>query len=73
MTFAFDEQFAMFDITPVENHFILEYLPGARGEYVKVYLYGLLYCYHPRKEMNISDISRELFMSEVIMNWSGET
>ncbi|MBR6165579.1 MAG: DnaD domain protein [Clostridia bacterium] len=54
----------MFDITPVENHFILEYLPGARGEYVKVYLYGLLYCYHPRKEMNISDISRELFMSE---------
>ena len=60
MTFAFDEQFAMFDITPVENQFILEYLPGAKGDYVKVYLYGLLCCYHPKKEMDISSMSREL-------------
>ncbi len=64
MTFAFDEQFAMFDITPVENQFILEYLPGAKGEYVKVYLYGLLCCYHPKKEMDISRISQELGMTE---------
>ena len=64
MTFAFDEQFAMFDITPVENQFILEYLPGAKGDYVKVYLYGLLCCYHPKKEMDISSMSRELGMTE---------
>ena len=64
MTFAFDEQFAMFDITPVENQFILEYLPGAKGDFVKVYLYGLLCCYHPKKEMDISNMSRELDMSE---------
>ena len=64
MTFAFDEQFAMFDITPVENQFILEYLPGARGDYVKVYLYGLLSCYHPKKEMDLSSMSRELGVTE---------
>ena len=64
MTFAFDEQFAMFDITPVENQFILEYLPAAKGDYVKVYLYGLLCCYHPKKEMDIGSMSRELGMTE---------
>ena len=64
MTFAFDDHFAMFDITPVENQFILEYLPGAKGEYVKVYLFGLLCCYHPRKETDLNTISRELGMSE---------
>ena len=64
MTFAFDEQFAMFDITAVENQFILEYLPGAKGDYVKVYLYGLLCCYHPKKEMDIGSMSRELGVTE---------
>lgn len=64
MTFAFDEQFAMFDITPVENQFILEYLPGAKGDYVKVYLYGLLCCYHPKSGKDLSDLCRELSMNE---------
>ena len=32
--FGFDERYAMFDITPVENLFILEYLPEAKGDYV---------------------------------------
>ena len=61
MTFAFDDHFAMFDITPVENQFILEYLPAAKGEYVKVYLYGLLCCYH-QKDMNLDSMARELGM-----------
>lgn len=64
MTFAFDEHFAMFDITPVENQFILEYLPEAKGDYVKVYLYGLLCCYHPKKEMDAETVGRELGMTE---------
>ena len=38
--FAFDQQYAMFDATPVQNQFILEYMPSAPGDYVKVYLYG---------------------------------
>ena len=40
--FGFDEQYAMFDVTPVANQFLLEYMPMARGDYVKVYLYGLM-------------------------------
>ena len=67
MTFAFDERYAMFDITPVANQFILEYLPGAKGDYVKVYLYGLLCCYHPRKEMDTAAMSRELGLAEEVI------
>ena len=67
MTFAFDERYAMFDVTPVENQFILEYLASAKGDYVKVYLYGLLCCYHPRKEMDIASMSRELELTEDVI------
>ena len=63
MMFGFDERFAMFDITPVENQFILEYLPGAKGDYVKVYLYGLMRCYHPEEDMSLDRMSHELNMT----------
>ena len=62
--FGFDEQFAMFDVTPVENQFILEYMPGARGSFVKVYLYGLMHCYHPQEEMSVQQMSHDLDISE---------
>ena len=62
--FGFDNCFAMFDITPVENQFILEYLPGARGDYVKVYLYGLMRCYHPEEDMDLGRMSHELNIPE---------
>lgn len=64
MMFGFDERYAMFDITPVANQFILEYLPAARGDYVKVYLYGLLRCYHPEKDMSLDTMCHELNMTE---------
>ncbi len=60
MTFAFDEKFTMFDVTPVENQFILEQLPGAKGDFVKIYLYGLMHCYHPREDLTPEVMSREL-------------
>ena len=62
--FGFDERYAMFDITPVENQFILEYLPDAKGDYVKVYLYGLMRCYHPEDDMSLERMGRELNMTE---------
>ena len=62
--FGFDTKYAMFDITPVENQFILEYLPAARGDYVKVYLYGLMRCYHPEEDMNLDRMSHELNMTQ---------
>ena len=70
--FGFDTKYAMFDITPVENQFILEYLPAARGDYVKVYLYGLMRCYHPEEDMNLDRMSHELNMTrEDVINAFG--
>ena len=64
MMFGFEEGFALFDMTPVDNQFIQEYLPGARGEDVKVYLYGLMRCYHPETGMTLQQMSHELNMEE---------
>ena len=62
--FGFDTKYAMFDVTPVENQFILEYLPAAKGDYVRVYLYGLMRCYHPEENMSLSRMCHELNMTE---------
>ncbi len=60
--FGFDEQYPMFDVTPVSNQFILEYLPNATGDAVRVYLYGLMQCYHPEAAMSLEQMARELGM-----------
>ncbi len=62
--FGFDDQYPMFDVTPVDNQFILEYLPNATGDAVRVYLYGLMQCYHPQHTMTIEQMARELGLSE---------
>ena len=64
MIFGLDERGRMFGATPVENQFILEFLPAAKGEYVKVYLYGLLRCYYPEEDMNLDRMCHELNMTE---------
>ena len=33
-------------MTPVDNLFFTVYMPEADGMFVKVYLYGLMQCYH---------------------------
>ena len=60
--FGFDPTSALFDITPVDNAFITEYLPQAKDGYTKVYLYGLMRCYHPEEDMNLDRMSHELSM-----------
>jgi len=74
--FGFDEGFSMFDVTPVENLFISEYLPGAKGDHVKVYLYGLMQAYHPSREMTVGDMAHDLSLTEeevmaAFRYWSG--
>ena len=64
MKFDFGDGFALFDMTPVDNQFILEYLPAARGDDVRVYLYGLMRCYHPETEMSTERMCQELGLSE---------
>lgn len=66
--FGFDEQYPLFDTTPVDNQFILEYLPTATGDAVRVYLYGLMQCYHPEAAMSLDQMARELGMeSEAVL------
>lgn len=62
--FGFDEPYTMFDVTPVDNQFILEYLPTAGGDAVRVYLYGLMQCYHPQSSMSMEQMARELRLTE---------
>jgi len=62
-SFGFDERYAMFDVTPVENQFILELLPEAKGEFVKVYLYGLMKCYHPEIDTDLDQMAADLQMT----------
>ena len=49
--------------TEIENLFISEFLPDAPGEYVKVYLFGLMYAQF-EQEPNRSELSRLLGISE---------
>ena len=44
---AYAEGSAMMGATAVSNLFMLEYMPSAPGDYVKVYLYALLLCRCP--------------------------
>ncbi|HPF53113.1 MAG TPA: DnaD domain protein [Eubacteriales bacterium] len=44
------------ELTPLDNLFITEFLPEADGEAVKVYIYGLMQCFHSSmREISIAD------------------
>lgn len=61
---SFSEGAAMFDVTPIENMFLLEYLPGAPGDALRVYLYARMLCLHPELGGEISDMAKALSMEE---------
>ncbi len=67
MSFRFSESFGMFDVTPVENLFIEEYMLRAPGDYIKVYLYGLAQCYHPSGNAGIEAFSRALGVEQDVV------
>lgn len=50
----FDSQYHLYDITPIENMFIQQYLVKSPGDYVKVYIYCLNLCYFPNSEASIT-------------------
>lgn len=64
--FSCDDAFVTFGATPVSNQFILEYLPKAKGDHVRVYLYGLMKCLYPCDDdsLNIQQMAGELQMTE---------
>ena len=49
--------------TDIENIFINEYMPAAPGEYVKVFLYGLLYSQNSG-QMTHKKMASQLGMTE---------
>ena len=59
---SYDDQYAACGFTPVANHFICDLMPAARGDHVKVYLYGLMLCAHGRENLTMQDFARELGM-----------
>ena len=61
---TFDENAALFDSTPVENMFITEYMLRAPGDFVKVYIYALMLCYHNAERMSLASMAKDLDMTE---------
>ena len=55
------DDFALYDVTPVENLFLLEYLPHATGDQSRVYLYALMQC-RQRADCSVEGLSRALRM-----------
>lgn len=62
MNIRFSPEAARREMTPVDNLFFLEYMPEADGMFVKVYLFGLMQCYHP--SLADTDITDALGVSE---------
>ena len=60
---SFSENYLMLGVTPVENLFIQEYLPRASGDYVRVYLYGLMQCHQPGSDMTLERTAHLLDLS----------
>ena len=57
MIVRFSPEAARREMTPVDNLFFTVYMPEADGMFVKVYLYGLMQCYHNSlAEDSISEI-----------------
>ena len=55
-----DGQAVYFGVTPVENIFLTEFMPAAKGDYVKVYLLGLYYSQHAEDNYGVPEMAKEL-------------
>ena len=60
----FAEGAGMYDVTPIENMFLLEYLPSAPEGFLRVYLYARMLTLHPELGEDIADMARALRMDE---------
>ena len=61
---SFSDKYLMMGVTPVENLFIQTYLPQAPGDYVRVYLYGLMQCYYAVGDTSLSGMATQLDLPE---------
>ncbi len=58
--FSLSDKFASFGATAVDNQFLLEFMPNATGDQVKVYLYGLMACTCQMPDMAIPQVAHDL-------------
>lgn len=59
-----DDSMFLYGAMPLDHLFIRDYLPAARGDYVKVYIYGLYLSLHPAEDMSLASFARDLDMPE---------
>ena len=62
--FDMDAQARYFGVTAVENIFLTEYMPAAKGEYVKVYLMALYHAAMPDEKFGVEELAQELSMPQ---------
>lgn len=60
--FEWDQDAQTYGVTAVENRFILDYLPAAKGDQVKVYLWGLFACAWKGPAYTLEEMSADLDM-----------
>lgn len=64
MPITFAKGGSHFDVTPLENLFIENYMAEASGDFVKAYIYGLKFCYRQDDQpQEYADAARDLRMS----------
>lgn len=60
---SFSQSAALYDATPIENLFLIEYLPLAPDGFLRVYLYARMLSLHPNLGGNLEDVATALNMS----------
>ena len=65
--FEQDLQALYFGSMPVEHIFLTEYMPAARGDYVKVYLLCLYHSRMPNDDTKVEDIAHELGLDMAVV------
>ena len=66
--FSFSDGAAMFDATPIENLFLMEYLPVAPEAFLRVYLYARMLALHPELGGDAAEMARALRLDEAVIH-----
>lgn len=70
---SYAEGAGIYDVTPIENIFLLEYLPSVPEGFLRVYLYARMLSLHPEMGDGLEDMARALRMDEdavrTAMDW----
>ena len=62
--FSFNDKYITMGSVVLDNQFILEYMPSAGEEALKVYLYGLMVCTYQPEDMCMSQMEHDLNLSQ---------